>query len=136
MKGEVIMMKIEYKQMGDYQIPQVALPKIKQMPQGRFSRMREKYLKEYKRGLYEELMLDGKMEEHLGEIEETAQKMLNLGEIEETAQKMLRDLIKSIAEKNKVDEKLKTHNQMEWVQEMNSIRNQAEEIIVRELIYN
>src|SRR5699024_7665248 len=110
MKGEVIMMKIEYKQMGDYQIPQVALPKIKQMPQGRFSRMREKYLKEYKRGLYEELMLDGKMEEHLGEIEETAQKML-------------RDLIKSIAEKNKVDEKLKTHNQMEWVQEMNSIRN-------------
>ena len=123
MKGEVIMMKIEYKQMGDYQIPQVALPKIKQIPQGRFSRMREKYLKEYKRGLYEELMLDGKMEEHLGEIEETAQKML-------------RDLIKSIAEKNKVDEKLKTHNQMEWVQEMNSIRNQAEEIIVRELIYN
>ena len=123
MKGEVIMMKIEYKQMGDYQIPQVALPKIKQMPQGRFSRMREKYLKEYKRGLYEELMLDGKMEEHLGEIEETAQKML-------------KDLIKSIAEKNKVDEKLKTHNQMEWVQEMNSIRNQAEEIIVRELIYN
>ena len=90
---------------------------------GEISRMREKYLKEYKRGLYEELMLDGKMEEHLGEIEETAQKML-------------KDLIKSIAEKNKVDEKLKTHNQMEWVQEMNSIRNQAEEIIVRELIYN
>ena len=78
MKGEMIMMKIEYKQMGDYQIPQVALPKTKQIPQGRFSRMREKYLKEYKKGLYEELMLDCKMEEHLGEVEMTTQNMLRI----------------------------------------------------------
>ena len=119
----MIMMKIEYKQMGDYQIPQVALPKIKQMPQGRFSRMREQYLKEHKKGLYEELMLDGKMEEHLGEIEAMAQKMM-------------KEIIKSLAEKNKIDENLKATNQMEWVQEMNSIKNQAEEIVVTELIYN
>ena len=117
------MMKIEYKQMGDYQIPQVALPKIKQIPQGRFSRMREKYLKEYKKGLYEELMLDGKMEEHLGETEMTAQKML-------------KEIIKSLAEKNKIDENLKAQNQMLWVQEMNAIKNQAEEIVIQELIYN
>ena len=117
------MMKIEYKQMGDYQIPQVALPKIKQIPQGRFSRMREKYLKEYKKGLYEELMLDCKMEEHLGEIEMTAQKML-------------KEIIKSLAEKNKIDENLKAQNQMLWVQEMNAIKNQAEEIVIQELIYN
>ena len=123
MKGEMIMMKIEYKQMGDYQIPQVALPKVRKMPQGRFSRMREKYLKEYKKGLYEELMLDGKMEEHLGEIEMTAQKML-------------REIIKSLAEKNKIDENLKAQNQMLWVQEMNAIKNQAEEIVIQELIYN
>ena len=108
---------------GDYQIPQVALPKIKQMPQGRFSRMREQYLKEHKKGLYEELMLDGKMEEHLGEIEAMAQKMM-------------KEIIKSLAEKNKIDENLKATNQMEWVQEMNSIKNQAEEIVVTELIYN
>lgn len=68
------MIELTYNQMGDYQIPQVALPKTKKMAQGRFSRMREKFLKEHKRGLYEELMLDGKMEEHLGEIEQTAQK--------------------------------------------------------------
>ena len=123
MKGEMIMMKIEYKQMGDYQIPQVALPKVRKMPQGRFSRMREKYLKEYKKGLYEELMLDGKMEEHLGETEMTAQKML-------------KEIIKSLAEKNKIDENLKAQNQMLWVQEMNAIKNQAEEIVIQELIYN
>ena len=117
------MMKLEYKQLGDYQIPQVALPKTKHLIQGKFSRMREKYLKEHKKGLYEELMLDGKMEEHLGEIEESAQNMLQ-------------DIIKKIAEKNQVNEEMKATNQMEWVQAMNSIKNQAEEIVMTELIYN
>ncbi|MGM9969658.1 MAG: TnpV protein [Anaeroplasma sp.] len=122
-KGEMIMKELIYKQMGDYQIPQVALPKTKKMPQGRFSRMREKYLKENKKGLYEELMIDGKMEEHLGEIEETAQSRLKL-------------LIKQLAEKAQVNEEMKRVDQMGWVQEMNSIRNQAEEMIITELIYN
>ena len=96
--------------MGDYQIPQVALPKTKKMTQGNFSRMREKFLKEHKRGLYEELMLDGKMEEHLGEIEETAQKRL-------------KQIIKNLADKNQVNEEMKAVDQMGWVQAMNSIRN-------------
>ena len=123
MKGEMIMIELTYNQMGDYQIPQVALPKTKKMAQGRFSRMREKFLKEHKRGLYEELMLDGKMEEHLGEIEETAQNRLKL-------------LIKQLAEKAQVNEEMKRADQMGWVQAMNSIRNQAEEMIITELIYN
>lgn len=80
-------------------------------------------LKEYKRGLYEELMIDGKMEEHLGEIEQTAQKRM-------------KQIITSLAEKNQITEKMKRENQMEWVQAMNSIRNQAEEMIIAELIYN
>ena len=117
------MIELTYKQMGDYQIPQVALPKTKKITQGRFSRMRENFLKEYKRGLYEELMIDGKMEEHLGEIEQTAQKRM-------------KQIITSLAEKNQITEKMKRENQMEWVQAMNSIRNQAEEMIIAELIYN
>ena len=123
MKGEMIINELIYKLMGDYQIPQVALPQTKKMTQGRFSRMREKFLKEHKRGLYEELMLDGKMEEHLGEIEETAQSRLKL-------------IIKQLAEKFKVNEKMKADNQMEWVGQMNSIKAQAEEIVIQELIYN
>lgn len=99
------------------------LPQTKKMKQGRFSRMRENYLKENKKGLYEELMLDGKMEEHLGEIEKTAQKRL-------------KQVIQSLAEKNKVNEEMKRTDQMGWVQAMNSIRNQAEEMIMKELIYN
>jgi uncharacterized protein YktA (UPF0223 family) len=123
MKGEMIMIELTYNQMGDYQIPQVALPKTKKMAQGRFSRMREKFLKEHKRGLYEELMLDGKMEEHLGEIEQTAQKRM-------------KQIITSLAEKNQITEEMKRENQMSWVQAMNSIKNQAEEMIMSELIYN
>lgn len=115
--------RINIQTMGDYQIPQVALPKTKKITQGRFSRMRENFLKEYKRGLYEELMIDGKMEEHLGEIEQTAQKRM-------------KQIITSLAEKNQITEKMKRENQMEWVQAMNSIRNQAEEMIIAELIYN
>ena len=123
MKGEMIMIELTYNQMGDYQIPQVALPKTKKMAQGRFSRMREKFLKEHKRGLYEELMLDGKMEEHLGEIEQIAQKRM-------------KQIITSLAEKNQITEEMKRENQMSWVQAMNSIKNQAEEMIMSELIYN
>ncbi|MCI8587313.1 MAG: TnpV protein [Clostridia bacterium] len=117
------MIEVTYQQMGDYQIPQVVLPKTKKMTQGRFSRMREKFLKEHKKGLYEELMLDGKVEEHLGEIEETAQKRL-------------KQIIKNLAEKNKVNEQMKQTDQMGWVQEMNLIKNQAEEMVMMELIYN
>ena len=123
LKGEMKMKELTYKQMGDYQIPEVALPITKEMTQGKFSRMREKYLKEHKKGLYEELMIDGKMEQHLGEIEMTAKSRI-------------KQIIESLAMKNKVNEELKATNQMKWVQEMNSFRNQAEEIIMNELIYN
>ena len=53
LKGEMrIMIEVTYKQMGDYQVPQVALPKTKNLPQGKYSRMRLTYLKEHKKGLY------------------------------------------------------------------------------------
>ena len=117
------MKELTYKQMGDYQIPEVALPITEKMKQGRFSRMRETFLKEHKKGLYEELMLDGKMEKHLGEIEELAKNRI-------------KEIIMNLAMKNKVNEELKQKDQMRWVQEMNSFKNQAEEIVIAELIYN
>ena len=117
------MIELEYKQMGDYQIPQVALPKTKKMEQGRYSRMRLKFLKEHKKGLYEDLMLEGKMEEHLGEIEMTARKRV-------------KQIIKELAEKFQVNEEMKRSNQMDWVGQMNSFKSQAEEIVMQELIYN
>ena len=119
----MIMIEVTYKQMGDYQVPQVALPKTKNLPQGKYSRMRLAFLKEHKKGLYTELMMDGKMEEHLGEIEQTSQNRL-------------KEIIKQLAEKFKVNEEMKQSNQMEWVGQMNSIKAQAEEIVMQELIYN
>jgi metal-dependent amidase/aminoacylase/carboxypeptidase family protein len=85
--------------------------------------MRLAFLKEHKKGLYTELMMDGKMEEHLGEIEQTSQTRV-------------KQIIKQLAEKFKVNEEMKANNQMEWVGQMNSIKAQAEEIVMQELIYN
>lgn len=70
--------------------------------------MREKFLKEHKRGLYEELMLDGKMEEHLGEIEQTAQKRM-------------KQIITSLAEKNQITEEMKREsNELGTSNELNT----------------
>ena len=123
LKGEMKMKELTYKQMGDYQIPEVALPITKELTQGKFSRMREKYLKEHKKGLYEELMIDGKMEQHLGEIEMTAKSRI-------------KQIIESLALKNKVNEELKQKDQMKWVGLMNNISNCANEIVLKECIFN
>ena len=109
--------------MGDYQVPQLALQKTNNLPQGKYSRMRLTFLKEHKKGLYTELMMDGKMEEHLGEIEQTSQMRV-------------KQIIKQLAEKFKVNEEMKQSNQMEWIGQMNSIKAQAEEIVMQELICN
>ena len=87
------------------------------------STSREIFKKEHKKGLYTELMMDGKMEEHLGEIEQISQNRV-------------KQIIKQLAEKFKVNEEMKANNQMEWVGQMNSIKTQAEEIVMQELIYN
>ena len=117
------MIEIAYKQMGDYQIPQVTLPKVKNLTQGKYSRMRLEFLKEHRKGLYAELMIDGKMEEYLGEVEVTTQKRV-------------KQIIQELSQKFQVNEEMKANNQLEWVGLMNSIKNQAEEIAIQELIYN
>lgn len=84
--------------------------------------MRLKYLKEHKRVLYTELMLDGKLSKHLSLIDEDAHKRLDY-------------IIRNLAKAEGIDENLKRTNQMQWVQAMNNIKNRAEEIVLNELIY-
>lgn len=80
------------------------------------------YLREHKQVLYQELLLDNKLHEHLVKIDEDANMKV-------------KNLIKELAEQESVNEELKTNNQLEWVQRMNSIKNRAEEIVFNELIY-
>mgnify|MGYP002627325836 CR=1 FL=1 len=90
---------------------------------GKYGRMREQYLKEYKHGLFDYLLMTEKLSSHLACINKEASKYEEL-------------LIQQMAEQENVNEKLKEINQMEWVQRMNNIKNRAQEIVINELIYD
>ena len=90
---------------------------------GRFGRAREKYLMEHRKGLYNSMLLTGRLWAHLTEIDRTAQEQMD-------------NLVAEMAKEQGVTEALKASNQIEWVQRMNSIRQSAEEIIRSDLIYS
>ena len=89
---------------------------------GKYGRLRLNYIKEYKRGLYTELMINGTLSKHLADIENVVNERINL-------------IVKQLAESENVDEDLKSNNQLAWIQAMNNIKNRAEEIAYNEIIY-
>lgn len=114
--------KITYHKEGDYLIPNLCLPKQPDEHIGKYGRLRLNYLKDFKRGLYTELLISGTLKQHLLDIDKNAGNKVNL-------------LIKEFAEAENVNEQLKEHHQMKWVQAMNNIKNRAEEIVLNEIIY-
>lgn len=118
-------MKLEYTRCGDYYLPNIVMPQESEETKGKhfgkYGLLRLNYLKNYKRNLYKELLLYNKLHEHLVKIDEDVNTKL-------------KKLIKELAEQESVNEELKTNNQLEWVQRMNSIKNRAEEIVFNELI--
>lgn len=100
----------------------MSLPIQSKKPIGKYGRLRLNYLKNFKKGLYTELLIDGSLKQHLLDIDESANKRVQL-------------LIKQFVESENVNEYLKEHHQMEWVQYMNNIKNRAEEIVLNEIIY-
>ena len=113
---------IEYHLEGDYYIPNLALPKQEKVTLNKYGRMRLKYLKENKKAEYSIMLMDGTLNKHLKEIQETAQKRLN-------------QIIYQLKEKSDLTEDLKDTDILYWVGTMNAIKNQAEEIVYSELIY-
>ena len=114
--------KITYRKEGDYFIPNLSLTIQPKKQIGKYGRLRLNYLKNFKKGLYTELLIDGTLKEHLLDIDESANERVHV-------------LIKQFAESEDVNEYLKEHHQMEWVQAMNNIKNRAEEIVLNEIIY-
>jgi len=115
-------MNITYSQCGDYLIPNLVLPEAEQQPIGKYGRMRKRYLKDHRPVLYSNLLLSGKLYEHLTEIDRACEDRLDL-------------IIRQMKTQENVTEKLKADDQMAWVAAMNSIQNRAEEIILSELVY-
>ena len=113
---------IEYHLEGDYYITNLVLPKQEKVTLNKYGRMRLKYLKENKKDEYSIMLMDGTLNKHLKEIQETAQKRLN-------------QIIYQLKEKSDLTEDLKDIDILYWVGTMNAIKNQAEEIVISELIY-
>lgn len=113
---------IEYIKVGDYYLPNLVMPPRKNIKIGKYGRMRAKYLKENKKAEYSIMLIDNTLQDHLIEIDKTANERYNL-------------LMKQFAERENITEELKANNQMEWVKMMNNIKNSVEEIILKELIY-
>ena len=102
--------------------PDLYLPEETEYPIGKYGILRKSYLKEHRKGLYLELILAGKLNEHLHQIDEDCNQMMDR-------------LVEQMKEAHGVTEELKMQDQMEWVQRMNNIKTNAEEVVLKENIY-
>ncbi len=113
---------IEYHLKGDYYIPNIVAPKQEKIVLNKYGRMRLKYLKEYRKADYTIMLINGTLNTHLKEIQETAQTRVE-------------QIINQLKEKSDLTEDMKNTDVLYWVGTMNSIKSQAEEIVFNELIY-
>lgn len=111
-----------YEQIGDYLIPNLTLPQQETQPIGVWGQRHRRYLKSHHKVLYYNYLTSGKLNSYLADIDKQAENMF------------LR-LVKNLAKKENVTEKLKAENAMLWVQRMNSIRSRATEIVNSEVIF-
>lgn len=112
-----------YHQVGDYLLPNITLPEEETVHIGIWGQRHKRYLKQNHRVLYMNLLTSGKLNSYLADIDKQAEDMLFR-------------LVKQMAKREGVTEALKVENQMEWVGQMNNIRNRATELVNAELIYN
>lgn len=113
---------IEYVRQGDYYIPNLVLPKQKKIHLNKYGRMRLNYLKEHKKAEYTIMFMENTLIDHLEEIQEIATKKVN-------------QIIEDLKAKSNLTEDMKNTDMLYWVGTMNSIKNQAEEIVLKEIIY-
>lgn len=113
---------IEYIRTGDYYLPNLVLAEQKKIQLNKYGRLRLDYLKNHKKAEYAILFMDNKLTDHLEEIQEAATKRVE-------------EIIKSLKEQSNLTEEMKNTNQLYWVGMMNNFKNQAEKIVLKELIY-
>ena len=112
-----------YELQGDYYIPCLILSEEETQPIGLWGQRHKQYLKEHRHIVYTTMLIDGTLNRYLADINQQAEQMFHR-------------LIDEMAQKQGVAEQLKAENQMEWVQQMNACKAQAEEIVKFELIYD
>ena len=114
---------IEYTKVGDFYLPNIALPKPRRTGDiGKYGRLRLQYLEEHHKAECMLMRINNELTSHLLDIEDECRTRV-------------KSLVEQMAKKENVTEELKANNQLEWVQKMNSIKSRAEEIILNEVIY-
>ena len=112
-----------YELQGDYYLPCLKLPEAEQQPVGLWGQRHLRYIKQNRKMLYLNLLTSGKLNGYLSDLDKQAEDMFSR-------------LVKQMAEREGVTEKLKAENQMEWVGRMNNIRSRAKKVINNELIFS
>ena len=116
------MSELIYAKNGDYLIPNLTLTEQETMPLGKYGSMRKKYLQEHRPVLWNQMILSETLYPHLREIDAAANNRL---------EQMMPELMQSAG----VTEELKASDPMQWVGLMNTLKAQAEETILTELVY-
>ena len=112
---------LDYVVVGDYYLPMMDLPE-ETRPIGYWGMLRKEYLKNYKSGMYSYLLLTGKLDSYLADLNEQAQEGYEVIEAQ-------------MRSAEGVTEELKVQNPMEWVRKCNNIMNRVQEIVLSELVY-
>ena len=113
---------IEYTKVGDYYMPNLVLKPEGKIILNKYGRARLKFLKENKKAEYTIMFTNGTLNKYLKEIQETAQERIDF-------------IVEQLKEENRLTEDMKNTNQLYWVGMMNNFKNEAEEIVYKELIY-
>lgn len=114
--------KITYHWEGDYLIPNLCTPENPAEPIGKYGRMREKFLKQHRRGLYTAMMIRGTLLSHLSEIDKTAREQVDL-------------MVQQMARTEGINEQIKETNPMRWTGLMNNLLHSAEEVVLKQIVY-
>lgn len=114
---------LDYTLCGGYYLPNLLPSQTEEKEIGVWGMRHLRYIKQHKKVRYINLLTTGKLNAYLAEIDERAQNVKDA-------------LVKQMAEHEGANEMLKEQNQLEWVQKMNNIRNRAEEIVNKEMIFN
>jgi hypothetical protein len=113
---------IEYTLVGDYYMPNLTIPKQEKITLNKYGRMRLKYLKEHKKAEYSIMLVDGTLNKHLKEIQEIAQTRVE-------------QIIEQLKSKSDLTEDMKNTDMLYWVGMMNNFKNEAEEIVYKEVLF-
>ena len=112
---------LSYTLHGDYYLPDLVLNE-EEPTYGKYGMLRKQFLKEHRSARYQYLLLTGKLNEHLNQIDQESRKQMEM-------------LMGQMVERQGVTEELKVQDQMKWVRLMNNIKVSAEEIILKNMVY-